>query len=205
MKKLVSAIVVLSIFFAGFLLGCSNKTISHENALVNKTASAQAVLPGEIDHPNIVNAAGTIEFAFSPNGGATDTVIKAINEAHSTIKVQAYLFTSTPIAKALLNAQKRGVIVKIILDKSNETEKYSAAKFFIDNKIPVKIDHDFAIAHSKVMIIDDSTIITGSFNFTKAAEKNNAENVLIIRGNKKLADYYNENWQWRWENTQSYQ
>ena len=58
----------------------------------------------------------------------------------------------------------------------------------------MKIDAQHAIAHNKVMIIDGETVITGSFNFTKAAEENNAENLLVIR-DKKLADQYTKNWQ----------
>ena len=52
--------------------------------------------------------------------------------------------------------------------------------------IPTFIDNKHAIAHNKIMIIDQSTIITGSFNFTKAAEEKNAENLLIIRGDDAL-------------------
>jgi phosphatidylserine/phosphatidylglycerophosphate/cardiolipin synthase-like enzyme len=58
--------------------------------------------------------------------------------------------------------------------------------------IPVKIDAQHAIAHNKVMIIDGETVITGSFNFTKAAEENNAENLLVIP-DRKLADRYVRN------------
>ncbi len=204
MKRLISVIAIILIFLAGFIVGCGSKENAKESSAVDKTVEAQNLLPNEINHPNTVNAAGTIEVAFSPNGNVTAVVVNAINEAQKSIRVQAYTFTSAPIAKALLAAQKRGVDVKVILDKSQETEKYSSVKFFADNNIPVKIDHDFAIAHSKVMIIDDINVITGSFNFTKAAEEKNAENILVIRGNKELAGYYIKNWEWRWENTQNY-
>lgn len=204
MKRIISVIAIIVIFLAGFMVGCGSKENQKESASVNKTVEAQATLPQDISHSNTANAVGTIEVAFSPNGAATDTVIKAINEAKKSIRVQAYSFTSAPIAKALVQAQKRGIDVKIILDKSQETAKYSSATFFANNNVPVKIDHDFEIAHSKVMIIDDVTIVTGSFNFTKAAQEKNAENVLVIRGNEELAKYYLENWEWRWENTQDY-
>ena len=58
----------------------------------------------------------------------------------------------------------------------------------------VKIDSEHAIAHNKVMVIDGETVITGSFNFTKAAEENNAENLLVIR-DRTLAERYTKNWQ----------
>jgi phosphatidylserine/phosphatidylglycerophosphate/cardiolipin synthase-like enzyme len=93
-----------------------------------------------------------------------------------------------------LNAHKRGVKVEVILDKSQRTDEYSSATFFFNAGIPVKIDAQHAIGHNKVMVIDGETAITGSFNFTKAAEENNAENLLIIH-DKELAELYTKNWQ----------
>lgn len=136
----------------------------------------------------------TWQVYFSPKGGCTDAIIRELNKAKSTVLVQAYSFTSAPIAKALLNAHKRGVKVEVILDKSQRTDQYSSATFFYNSGIPVKIDSQHAIAHNKVMVIDGETVITGSFNFTKAAEENNAENLLIMH-DKKLASLYIKNWE----------
>jgi phosphatidylserine/phosphatidylglycerophosphate/cardiolipin synthase-like enzyme len=130
---------------------------------------------------------------FSPNGGCTDAIIDTISKAKSEILVQAYIFTSEPIAKALLNAHKRGVKVFVILDKSQKKDGYSPATFFANQGIPAYIDSNHAIAHDKVMIIDKETVITGSFNFTKSAESKNTENLLIIRSSE-LAGLYRENW-----------
>lgn len=77
------------------------------------------------------------------------------------------------------------------MDKSQRTQKYSSATFFYNVGIPVKIDASHAIAHNKV-VIDGEIVITGSFNFTKAAEENNAENLLIIH-DRKLAERYIKN------------
>lgn len=149
--------------------------------------------------PTLIKATGTIEVAFSPKNGATNTIIKAINEAHKTILVSAYSFTSKDIAKALLNKKKDGVDIKIILDKSQVTQKYSSATFFANLGFDMRIDVKHAIYHDKVMIIDDKTVITGSFNFTKAAEEKNAENVLVIRDNPELAKLYTEDWFHNWQ------
>jgi phosphatidylserine/phosphatidylglycerophosphate/cardiolipin synthase-like enzyme len=54
---------------------------------------------------------------FSPNGGATEAIVRELKEAKTEILVQAYNFTSKEIAKALVDAKKRGVHVEIILDK----------------------------------------------------------------------------------------
>ena len=141
---------------------------------------------------------------FSPNGGCTEAIVNQIDNAKSEILIQAYSFTSTPIAKALVNAHKRGVHVEIILDKSNKSEKYSAGDFISHMGVTTYIDSRHAIAHNKIMIIDKEIVITGSFNFTKAAEEKNAENLLIIR-NKKLAEIYIDNWYKHKEHSEKYE
>jgi phosphatidylserine/phosphatidylglycerophosphate/cardiolipin synthase-like enzyme len=141
---------------------------------------------------------------FSPKGGCTETIVEQINAAKSEILVQAYSFTSAPIAKALTDAFKRGVKVQAILDKSQKSEKYSSATFVSNAGIPTLIDYKHAIAHNKIMIIDKETVITGSFNFTKAAEEKNAENLLVIR-NKDLAKVYMDNWYKHKEHSEKYE
>jgi len=132
---------------------------------------------------------------FSPRGGCTEAIVEALDKAKSEVLVQAYSFTSKDIAKALVDAHKRGVHVEIVLDKSNrnKTGRYSAADFTAHMGIPTFIDAEHAIAHNKVMIIDKDFVVTGSFNFTKAAENNNAENLIIIQS-KELAKLYIDNW-----------
>ena len=130
---------------------------------------------------------------FSPGGEATSAIREALYHAKSTVLVQAYSFTSAPIADALVKAHKRGVNVQVILDRSQRTQKYSSADFLVNSGIPTRIDAAHAIAHNKVMIIDNEVVITGSFNFTKAAEEKNAENLLVIH-NRELAARYTDNW-----------
>ena len=130
---------------------------------------------------------------FSPNGGATEAVVKELGNAKSNVLIQAYSFTSAPIARAVVDAHKRGVDVQAILDRSQRTEKYSEADFLAHAGIRTLIDAKHAIAHNKVIIIDGDTVITGSFNFTKAAEEKNAENLLIIH-RSVLAERYMKNW-----------
>jgi len=139
--------------------------------------------------------AGSIRVYFSPNGGCTDAILIEINQAKSEILLQAYSFTSQPIAQALIRAQKRGVKISAVLDKSNRSQKYSAATFLKNMGIPVFIDDKHAIAHNKIMIIDNRVVITGSFNFSKAAEDKNAENLLILDDLPDLTRAYQKNFQ----------
>jgi phosphatidylserine/phosphatidylglycerophosphate/cardiolipin synthase-like enzyme len=134
-----------------------------------------------------------IQVYFSPRGGATEAVVDALAHATNSVLVQAYSFTSAPIARALVDAKSRGLKVQVILDKSQSTEKYSEADFLQHEGISTLIDSQHAIAHNKVMVLDSSVVLTGSFNFTRAAEQNNAENLLVIN-DPVLAKQYSENW-----------
>jgi phosphatidylserine/phosphatidylglycerophosphate/cardiolipin synthase-like enzyme len=133
------------------------------------------------------------EVYFSPHGGCTQAIIDNLNWAEKYIRVQAYSFTSKPIAEALIAAHKRGVDVKVLLDKSQLRGKGSKLDLLVQAGVPVMIDKKHAIAHNKVMIIDGVTVLTGSFNFTNAAEDKNAENLLVIR-DKVVARKYRNNW-----------
>ncbi len=131
---------------------------------------------------------------FTPGENCTNLIIDSVEHAKGSVLVQAYQFTSKPIAESLIQAKKRGVEVKIILDKSQIHSKYSVINELFEQGIKIYIDFKSAIAHNKVMIIDNQKIITGSFNFSDAAQKKNAENLLIITGDPPLVEQYIKNW-----------
>ena len=139
--------------------------------------------------------APSVDVLFSPNGGCSDRIIQEISQARQRVLVQAYYFTSAPIAKAVLEAKKRGVQCEVVLDASQETQKYSSATFFYNQGIPIVIDDRHAIAHNKIILIDSDTIIAGSFNFTKSAEESNAENLLIFKNHTDLFAKYLANYE----------
>lgn len=144
------------------------------------------------EHVESFNPA-SVSVYFSPKGGCTEAVVIELDHAQKSIRVQAYSFTSAPIAKALVDAKRRGVDVEVVLDKSQRSERYSSADFVAHAGIPTFIDAVHAIAHNKVIIVDGEVVLTGSFNFTKAAEEKNAENLLVIH-DRALAEKYRENW-----------
>jgi phosphatidylserine/phosphatidylglycerophosphate/cardiolipin synthase-like enzyme len=135
----------------------------------------------------------SVEPYFSPKGGCTDAIIREIQHARHEILVLAYSFTSRAIAQALVDAKLRGVHVEIVLDHSNEREEYTDLHFFLEQGLVPVIDPHHAIAHNKVMILDNRTLLTGSFNFTQHAENDNAENLLVIKGHPQLVRMYKEN------------
>ena len=147
-----------------------------------------------------IAATGTIEVAFTPEQDVAGLIVKAIAQARKQILIQAFSFTHKDIAKALIAAHARGVDIKLIAD-DDQTQHSSGEKISLmaDAGIPVWLDGEHQSAHNKVILIDtgmpDVVVITGSYNFTFAAQFKNAENVLLIRGNNKLAQLYRDNWQ----------
>jgi phosphatidylserine/phosphatidylglycerophosphate/cardiolipin synthase-like enzyme len=138
------------------------------------------------------------EVCFSPGENCEQRIISVIAQAKKNIYVQAYSFTSNYIAKALIDAEIRGVEVKIILDRSwlKKPEQYRAIQTLYKHHIPIWIDDEPDIAHNKIMVIDQVIVVTGSYNFTIAAARRNTENVLLIT-NPDLAKQYLDNWETR--------
>jgi phosphatidylserine/phosphatidylglycerophosphate/cardiolipin synthase-like enzyme len=134
--------------------------------------------------------ANSYNVCFTPGEDCTSKIVSTISHSQKTILVQAFSFTSSPIIASLIAAHARGIDVKIILDK---TDEFTVGKIFSKVGIPTYIDDKVEIAHNKVMIIDNDTIITGSFNFTYNAQFHNAENLLIIH-DPELQSLYVDNW-----------
>lgn len=139
--------------------------------------------------------AGTdkINVCFTPPAGCGSLIAQAIVGAKESIFVQAYGLTSDMIIYQLKNAHARGVQVKILLDGGNLSDNTDVLEQFKKLGMSVYFDKMPAIAHNKVMIIDHKKVITGSFNFTSAADKRNAENVLLIE-DSNIANLYLQNW-----------
>lgn len=149
---------------------------------------------------NVMPATGTVQVAFPPDEDANSLIVAALREAHNTVRVQAFSFTSNEIAFALIAAQRRGVDVQVIAD-AEQMRKLEHNKLGLMYQAGVRIwlDAQHQSAHNKIMVIDGAsaspTVVTGSMNFTYSGQFKNAENLLILRGNKPLADAYSANWQ----------
>ena len=134
-----------------------------------------------------------INVCFSPEGQCEKLALFAINQAQKEILVQTYSFTSKPIANALIEASNRGVSVKVLFDRSQLKAPYSQIHNLTKAGIKTKVDYVQGIAHNKVIIIDNSRLITGSYNFSAAANTKNAENMLLIN-DPNLAMIYKNQW-----------
>lgn len=147
-----------------------------------------------------IPATGIIQVAFTPGDDAAGLIMQAIADAQKQVLVQAFSFTHKGIAQALVDAHRRGLDVQLVADKEQIARmERGLVPELAASGIPTFVDDNHDSAHNKVMVIDAGTpqaaVITGSFNFTHAAQHRNAENLLLIRGNEPLAAAYLRNWQ----------
>jgi phosphatidylserine/phosphatidylglycerophosphate/cardiolipin synthase-like enzyme len=139
----------------------------------------------------IANAfAAQIEVCFSPPLPGGCDPIRAIEDvvrtARRSILIQAYEITPGPLVTALVEAHRRGVDVRAIVDYKQLTDRRNRDDAFAVEHlgaagIPVLVDRPPGLMHDKVMIIDGEVVVTGSFNYTYSAEHRNVENLLVIR------------------------
>ena len=135
----------------------------------------------------------SVRVCFSPDGECMNLILKEIAQAEKEILIMAYAFGSLPMAKTLVGAHQKGVKVELLLDKSERQEGYTPAALLSGSGIPVWFNGVHAVMNSRVVIIDERTVITGSHNFNTASESMNAENLLIVQSGD-LARKYRENW-----------
>lgn len=137
-------------------------------------------------------AAGRVELAFTPGDAVDMRIAAAIAGAEREVLVLAYSFTNPKIAQALAAAHRRGARVEIVADRGQTLElPQSAVPALARDGVPVWLDGNFGAAHNKVVIIDadapHAITITGSYNFTLAAQRKNAENVVMLQDNPEVA------------------
>lgn len=151
--------------------------------------------------PFVSHASSNIEVGFSPEGGAQALVLKTINKAQKSIRMMAFSFSSPDVMRALVNAQKRGVDVRVVIDEEGNTrpKSLSAMRFIIQNGVKLRTDNHYRIQHDKVIVVDEDTVETGSFNYAKSAEYLNSENVIVIHHAPELAEKYLQHWENRWQ------
>lgn len=160
---------------------------------------AQACVAAEPAREQRFPAVGSIETAFTPGDAIDSLIVNAIDGARHEVLVQAYSFTHRRIARALVRARERGVAVSVLADREQASAlPQNALPELAAGGVDVCLDGNFQAAHNKVVVIDADTpraiTITGSYNFTYAAQRSNAENVIVLRDNPSVTRAYRSNW-----------
>lgn len=162
-------------------LSCALVGLSLSAALAIPACSASAADQMSLD-------GATVEACFTPGSDCASTVAEAVTSARQRVWLLGYGFSEPSILDALRIARERGLDVRVILDRSNDSGRYSGATYMAKVGVQVLIDRTVAIAHNKLILIDRDTVIMGSLNWTKAGNTKNAENVHIFRKARALAE-----------------
>lgn len=149
----------------------------------------------------LANAEPRVQVGFSPEGSARKLVLKTIASAKHSIQMLSYSFQAPDIAQALVDAEKRGVVVRVVVDKKRNLGKVSrdAMNYLVRNGVELRTNSHFHIHHDKIIIVDKNTVETGSFNFASSAETENSENVVVIDDMPEVSRQFLAHWQSRWD------
>lgn len=151
--------------------------------------------------PCVSIASPSVQVGFSPEGSARELVLQTIDSAHKSIQMIGYSFQAPDIAQRLVAAAKRGVDVRVVIDKKRNQVKASETmmRYVASNGVKLRIDGHYHIQHDKTIIVDNQTVETGSFNYAPSAETMNSENVVVIHDMPGVTMQYVSHWQSRWD------
>lgn len=151
-------------------------------------------------------AAPSIDAGFSPEGSAQQLVLRTLDDARESIRLIGYSFTSPDVVRSLVAARRRGVDVRVVVDDRGNRSRasQSAMNVVVNAGIPLRTNGQYKIMHDKVIITDGQNVQLGSYNYTRAAESN-SENALVVREVPALAQTYLAHWQSRWDGGKDWQ
>ena len=139
------------------------------------------------------------ECYFFPNPSNEQRVVNMFRTCKKSLDLAIFTFTRDSIAQAVLEAYQRGVKVRCIGDDGNSKVKGSDVRLLASIGIPCKTDNNLRFhMHNKMAILDNSVVITGSFNWTSQAVNKNQDNILFIEDKniaQQYTDYYNKMWE----------
>ena len=139
------------------------------------------------------------ECYFFPNPSNEQRVVNMFRTCKKTLDIAIFTFTRDSIAQAILEAHQRGLKIRCIGDDGNSKVKGSDVRLLASVGIPCKTDNNFRFhMHNKMAIIDNSVVITGSFNWTNQAINKNQDNILFIE-DKDIANQYTEYFNKIWD------
>ena len=191
---IIAAVLLLVGVAVGFGMGAAAFTGSRASVTQSLTVTNTTSLGN--------SPAGLVEYCFSPGGNCADQVIYWIGRANSSIHILIYSFTLDTISNALIQARqnKPNLDIRIVWDESSSNESGSEYQKLLTAGFQIHIDHRNGLLHDKVAIIDGHIILTGSFNWSNAANQTNREN-LIVLDSQAWGSAYEQNFQQNWQAT----
>lgn len=165
------------------LFSCLLGAMLLSTTLIPLLPASDFVLPSQAD----------VRVCFSPDGKCAGLLTTEITQAKKEILVMTYSMGSPAMARALIAAHQAGVRVELLIDKSGREEGYTPVVMMANAGIPVWLDTAHGVMNHRVVIIDERTVLTGSYGFNTASEAQNAENLVVI-SSEAVARAYRNDW-----------
>jgi len=127
---------------------------------------------------------------FSPGYECRNAIIDLCRKARHSIDICVFTISDNPLSNELVAASQRGVKIRIITDNDKALDQGSDVHDLAAKGIPVKTDNSPHHMHHKFAIIDNATLINGSFNWTRSASERNQENIMVSHHPKALSAFH---------------
>lgn len=167
-----------------------NYTVEFEEMFTQQLFGAAS--PANTPHPQVQIGDVEVQVYFSPDDNPQPQIVDALKSAQSSIHFMAFNLTDNDIANVLLRKEREGLVVRGVVDTDQSASTGGDYEALLTGGIDVLLDGNDYRMHHKVFIVDESVVVTGSYNFTRSAAEYNDENVLIIHSPEIAALYLEE-------------
>jgi phosphatidylserine/phosphatidylglycerophosphate/cardiolipin synthase-like enzyme len=199
MARLAAPALLIGIV-AGIILGLVLAPASTVTTIVTATQRTTATttytttyMVTETHHVTNTITKGVIkQVCFSKTEACDMRIIQVIETAKKSVYVAVYSFTRDGLANALVEASRRGLDVKVVIERDNAFGSGSEYLFLKNAGVDVRLDNNPDLMHHKFMIVDGEIVLTGSYNWSTAAEERNDENYVVIADSDVAALYTKE-------------
>ena len=122
---------------------------------------------------------GVAEAYFSPGEDCPRAIEGLLRHARRSADVCVFTITDDRLADALIDANRRGVAVRVITDNSKAEDLGSDVDRLERAGMPLRVDRSPFHMHHKFLVVDGQTLLTGSYNWTRGAARDNEENLIV--------------------------
>ncbi len=129
---------------------------------------------------------------FSPQNQCDETIRDFLDRAVNSVQICVFTISDNHITKKIVELHERGVKVKIITDNDKQYDRGSDISYLAGKGLEIKVDMTRHHMHHKFAIVDNSALLTGSYNWTRSAEKFNQENLIITSNSEFIRRFKNE-------------
>jgi phosphatidylserine/phosphatidylglycerophosphate/cardiolipin synthase-like enzyme len=140
---------------------------------------------------------------FSPQNHCSETICDFLDKAENSIQICVFTISDDSITKKITQCHERGVKIKIITDNDKQYDRGSDINYLAGKGLEIKIDMSHHHMHHKFAIVDNKSILTGSYNWTRSAEKYNQEN-LIITDSANMVQLFKNEFKRLWEQMEAH-